>query len=104
MITVKQITTKKDLKKFVKFPFQLYKGCKYWVPSLINDEMDTLDSDKNPVFKNAEASYFLAYKNGIIAGRIAVIINHLEINELQKKKVRFGWLDIIDDIEVTRAL
>lgn len=104
MITVKQITTKKDLKKFVKFPFQLYKGCKYWVPSLINDEMDTLDSDKNPVFKNAEASYFLAYKNGTIAGRIAVIINHLEINELQKKKVRFGWLDIIDDIEVTRAL
>ncbi len=91
MISVKKITTKKDLKKFVTFPFKLYKGCKYWVPPLIKDEMETLDSEKNPVFKNADASYFLAYKNGKIVGRIAVIINHLEINELKKKKVRFGW-------------
>jgi len=104
MITVKQITNKKDLRKFVTFPFQLYKGSKYWVPPLINDEMETLDSKKNPVFKNAEASYFLAYKDGVIAGRIAVIINHLEIKDLQKKKVRFGWLDMIDDIQVTKAL
>ena len=104
MINVKQITTKKDLKKFVTFPFQLYKGCRYWVPPLIKDEMETLDSDKNPVFKNAEASYFLAYKDGAIVGRIAAIINHLEINELQKKKVRFGWLDMIDDIQVTKTL
>ena len=104
MISVKQITNKKELKKFVTFPFKLYKGCKYWVPPLIKDEMETLDSDKNPVFKNAEASFYLAYRNDKVAGRIAVIINHLEINELGKKKVRFGWLDMIDDIEVTKAL
>ena len=104
MITVKQISSKKELKKFVTFPFQLYKGCKYWVPPLIKDEMETLDTAKNPVFKNAEASYYLAYKDGVVVGRIAVIINHLEVNELGKKKVRFGWLDMIDDIEVTRSL
>lgn len=104
MISVKQITTKKELKTFVTFPFKLYKGCKYWVPPLIKDELETLNSEKNPVFKNAEASYFLAYKNDEIVGRIAVIINHLEVNELQKKKVRFGWLDMVNDIEVTKAL
>ena len=104
MITVKQISSKKELKKFVTFPFQLYKDCKYWVPPLIKDELETLDTTKNPVFKNAEASYYLAYKEGVAVGRIAVIINHLEVNEIGKKKVRFGWLDMIDDLEVTRSL
>ena len=104
MIKIIQVTNKKELKQFVTFPFQLYKDCKYWVPPLIKDEMETLDATKNPVFKNADASYYLAYKDGKIAGRIAVIINHLEVKEIGKKKVRFGWLDMIDDIEVTKAL
>ncbi len=104
MIELKEITTKKGLKQFVKFPFTLYKDCKYWVPPLTNDELETMDVSKNPVFKNAEASYFLAYKDGNVVGRIAVIINHIEIKELNKKKVRFGWLDMIDDIAVTKAL
>lgn len=104
MIIVKQITSKSDLKKFVTFPFKLYKDSKYWVPSLIKDEMETIDTKKNPVFKNAEAWYYLAYKNDEIVGRIAVILNHLEVNEQGKKKIRFGWLDMVDDIEVTKAL
>tara|TARA_R110002124_G_scaffold138576_6_gene302300 strand:+ start:250394 stop:251512 length:1119 start_codon:yes stop_codon:yes gene_type:complete len=104
MITTKKVTNRKELKQFVTFPFQLYKNNKYWVPPLINDEMETLDATKNPVFKNAESSYYLAYKDGKIVGRIAVIINRLEIEEIGKKKVRFGWLDMIDDLEVTKAL
>lgn len=104
MIEITKVTTKKELKKFVTFPFQLYKNHQYWVPPLIKDEMETLDLAKNPVSRNAEAEYYLAYKDNNIAGRIAVIVNHLEINELGKKKVRFGWFDVIDDIEVTRAL
>ncbi|OAB78953.1 GTP cyclohydrolase [Cochleicola gelatinilyticus] len=104
MITIKEIHSTQELKQFVTFPFTLYKNCEFWVPPLIKDEMETLDKTKNPVFKNAEASYFLAYKENEIVGRIAVIINHLEINEIGKKKVRFGWLDMIDDIEVTKAL
>ncbi len=104
MITVQKITSKKELLSFVRFPFSIYKDCKYWVPPLIKDELETLTQEKNPVFKNADATYFLAYKNGKLAGRIAVIINHLEIDQLGKKKVRFGWLDMIDDIEVTKAL
>ncbi|NND62991.1 MAG: GTP cyclohydrolase [Flavobacteriaceae bacterium] len=104
MIEVLQVTNPKQLKQFVTFPFKLYKDCEFWVPPLIKDELETLDSEKNPVFKNAEAQYYLAYKDGEIAGRIAVIINHLEINDQQKPKVRFGWFDVIDDIEVTKAL
>ena len=104
MIELKKITTKKELLQFVKLPFELYKNCKYWVPPLINDEMETMNKVKNPVFKNAEAFYYLAYKEGKAVGRIAVIINHIEIKELDKKKIRFGWLDMIDDISVTEAL
>ena len=104
MIELIPVTNKNQLKQFVTFPFKLYKDCDYWVPPLIKDEMETLDKQKNPVFKNAEADYFLAYKDGQLSGRIAVIINHLEIDEQQKKKVRFGWFDVIDDIAVTKAL
>lgn len=104
MIKVVEATTKKDLKKFVTFPFTLYKNCKQWVPPIIKDELETLDKAKNPVFKNAEAKFFLAYKNNTIVGRIAAIINWVEVNEQQKLKVRFGWFDVIDDIEVTKAL
>jgi hypothetical protein len=98
MITVKELTSKSDLKKFVTFPFKLYKDSKYWVPPLIKDEMETLNPEKNPVFKNAEAWYYLAYKNDEIVGRIAVILNHFEVNEQGKKKIRFGWLDMVNDI------
>ena len=104
MVSLKQISSKRELKEFVTFPFKLYKDSPYWVPPLINDELETLDKVKNPVFKNADTWYYLAYKDTEIVGRIAVIINHLEVNEQGKKKIRFGWLDMIDDIEVTKAL
>ena len=70
MIEIKKITTKKELKQFVKFPFTLYKDCEYWVPPLTNDELETMDVSKNPVFKNAEAFYFLAFKGGKIYHKI----------------------------------
>lgn len=104
MVTIKEVSFKNGLRKFVTFPFSLYKDHKYWVPSLINDELETLNPAKNPVFKNADAWYYMAYKGAKAVGRIAVIINHLEINDQGKKKVRFGWLDMIDDMEVTKAL
>ncbi|MCB0470893.1 MAG: GTP cyclohydrolase [Flavobacteriaceae bacterium] len=103
-IEVRKVETKKDLKAFVKFPFSLYKDSKYWVPPVIMDEMDTLNKDKNPVFDNAEAHYFLAFKGPEIVGRIAAIINRFETEKQQLKKMRFGWFDTIDDIEVSKAL
>src|SRR5690606_3131565 len=104
MIEVRQVETKQALKTFVKFPFTLYKDSKYWVPPIISQELATFDKKKNPVFNDAEAHFFLAYRNNRVVGRIAAIINWLEVNKQQQKKMRFGWFDTIDDIEVTKAL
>ena len=104
MIIVNEVTSKADFKKFVKFPFQLYKDSKYWVAPIIKEELDTMDPEKNPVFKNSEAFYFLAFKDGEIVGRIAAIINWVEVKQQDKPKIRFGWFDTIDDINVTTAL
>ncbi|WP_281336295.1 GTP cyclohydrolase [Flavobacterium eburneipallidum] len=104
MITIKEAVTKKEMTEFVKFPFSLYKDNKYWVPPIIADEIASFDRTKNPAFESAEAYFYLAYKNDKIVGRITAIINWNEVNDQQKKKVRFGWFDVIDDIEVTKAL
>ena len=109
MITLKEMITPRELKQFVKFPFSLYKNEPNWVPPIVADELDSMDPAKNPVFKNAEARYFLAFakaKNGKeeVVGRICAIINDIEIKEQGKPKMRFGWFDTIDDIEVTKAL
>jgi hypothetical protein len=103
MIKIKEINSKKDLKTFVKFPFKLYQGSASWVPPIISEEVRTLDKDVNPVFKDAEARYFLAYKNNKIVGRIAAIINWLEVNGQNEKKMRFGWFDFIDDFDVQKT-
>jgi GNAT superfamily N-acetyltransferase len=104
MITLKEAITKKEMTEFVKFPFSLYKDNNYWVPPIIADELESFDRTKNPAFESAEAYFYLAYKNNEIVGRIAAIINWGEVNNQHKKKVRFGWFDVIDDIEVTKAL
>lgn len=104
MITIVEANTKKLLLDYIKFPFTLYKNDKNWVPPLINEELETFDKDKNPAFENAEATFYLAYKNNQIVGRVAAIINWDEVNNQQKRKVRFGWFDVIDDIEVTKLL
>lgn len=104
MIEVREAISKKEMTKFVKFPFDLYKGNKYWIPPIIQEELDSFNKIKNPIFQSAEAQFYLAYKNNKIVGRIAVIINWDEVNNQHKQKVRFGWFDIIDDIEVTKAL
>ncbi|GAB4156359.1 MAG: hypothetical protein Tsb0033_06840 [Winogradskyella sp.] len=104
MIKVKEVTTKKDLKTFVKFPFSLYKDSEYWVPPIIKQELETFNKDKNPIFKDAEARFFLAYNGDKVVGRIAAIINWLEVNKQQIKKMRFGWFDFEDDLEISKAL
>lgn len=104
MITIKEVTSKKELKQFVLFPFEIYKDSKYWVPPLIKDEMETFDQTKNPAFDNADVWFYLAYKQNKIVGRIAVIVNWHEIKTQKINKIRFGWFDFIDDREVSKAL
>lgn len=104
MIIVKELTTPFQLKEFVKFQFRVLGDNPHWVPPLITEELEVFDREKNPVFKNAEARFFMAYDDGEPVGRVVAIINWLEVNELKKPKLRFGWLDMVDDIEVTKAL
>jgi GNAT superfamily N-acetyltransferase len=104
MIEIKEVTTSAGMKDFVKFPFSIYKGSPYWVPPIIADELENFDKTKNPVFEHAEARYFLAYEAGKIVGRVAALLNWQEINVQGVKKIRFGWWDVIDNVEVTRLL
>ncbi len=104
MISIKEVKTKSELKAFVKFPFKLYEGSQYWVPPIIREELKTFDKKENPVFNDAEARLFLAYKDNKLVGRIAAIINSLEVDKQGVKKMRFGWFDFIDDLEVSKAL
>ena len=103
-ITIKEVISSDELKKFVMFPHSLYKDSKYWVAPIIKEELEVLNNETNPVFNNAIAHYFLAYIDGKIAGRIAALINWIEVKDLKKKKVRFGWFDFIDDKNVSKYL
>tara|TARA_B100000925_G_scaffold38675_1_gene25310 strand:- start:4 stop:1131 length:1128 start_codon:yes stop_codon:yes gene_type:complete len=105
MIKVITVKNSKQVKDFVMFPFKLYKECEYWVPPIIKEEIEAMDTVKNPVFKNAEAQFYLAYdEQENIVGRIAAIVNWVEIKDQKKNKLRFGWYDTIDNIEVSNKL
>lgn len=104
MEIIKISNNRKDLLDFINFPKKLYKNNPYYVPALNQEELTSLDFDKNPVFKEAEAEYYIAKKNGKIVGRIAAIINWKEVKELGKESGRFGWFDFIDDYQVSGEL
>lgn len=99
---IQKITTKKELKKFIKFPFNLYKGNPYYVPPLVDFELSTLLEEKNPAFDHCEAAYWVVLKDNEIVGRIAAIVLNGELKE--KSLARFGWVDFIDDLEVSKLL
>ena len=103
-IQIKRVETKKDLKDFIEFHYDLYEGNQYDAPNLYSDELNTLSRDKNAAFDFCEAEYFLALKEGKVVGRVAAIINNKANEKWDKKDVRFGWIDFIDDIEVSKAL
>lgn len=103
-ITIKEISGTRELKKFTKFSIDLYEGNEYYVPSLVLDEVGTLDSKANPAFEFCESVYYMAYKDGKPVGRIAGIINHQVNKKSGEKCARFGFVDFIDDEEVSRAL
>ena len=103
-IILKEVNSKRELKQFIQFQFSLYQENKYWVPPLIFDELKTLRKDKNPAFDFCEAKYWLAYKDDKIVGRIAGIINHRYNEKWNQKSVKFGWIDFIDDEQVSQKL
>ncbi len=103
-VVIKEVVSKKDLNAFIRLPHALYKNCPQWVPALDFDEKNTLNPQKNPAFDFCRAKYWLAYKDDIVVGRIAGIINDRYTEVWKQKNARFGWLDFTDDYEVSGAL
>ncbi len=103
-VEIKEVTTRHQLRTFVNFPEKLYKDNPYYVPPLVFDQMDTLDQKKGAAQEFCDSKLFLAYKDGELAGRVAAIVNHKANEQWNHKEVRFGWIDFIDDREVSRAL
>lgn len=104
MITIKEVKTRSDLRKFVEFPNKLYKGNAFYVPPLAVDEMDNFNPKKNPAYEFCETKLFLAYKDNKLVGRIAGLISYAYIKKIGKNVGRFTRFDAIDDLEVTKAL
>lgn len=103
-VEIKKVSCKADLKRFIRFNYEFYKDNPYSVPDLYDDMLNTFSPKKNAAFEFCEADYFLTLRDGKIVGRVAAIINHRANEKWQKKVVRFGWIDFIDDLEVSRAL
>ena len=103
-IEIRKVADEQALKTFIDFHYDLYAGNEYDVPNLFSDERNVLDREKNAAFEFCEAEYFLAYKDGKVAGRVAAIINHKANERWGRKSVRFGWMDFIDDMDVSHAL
>lgn len=103
-VQIKVVETKRDFKTFARFANKLYKGNRYYVPSMPLDDLATFDKTKNAAFEFSEAEFYLAYKEGNLVGRVAAIINHKANEAWKVKQVRFGWIDFIDDMEVSAAL
>lgn len=103
-VTIKTVTSRKDLKTFVRFANRLYKGDRFYVPSMPVDDLNTFDRKKNGAFDFCDTELYLAYKDGEVAGRVAAIVNRKANEAWKVNQVRFGWIDFIDDIEVSAAL
>jgi len=103
-VIIKPVQNKSDLKKFVQFPFGLYRKNPYWAPPLKKEILSTLNRNINPAFESCDAELWLAYKDGKIVGRIAGIINHRHNEYTGKKQARFGWVDFVDDPDVSGIL
>lgn len=103
-ITIKTVSSVKEFKTFARFANRLYKGNKYYVPSMPMDDLSTFSKEKNAAFEFSDAEFYLAYKDGEVVGRVAAIINHKANEAWKVKQVRFGWIDFIDDMEVSAAL
>ena len=105
MIKIKEVTTKSELKKFVKFPLKLYKNCQNYVPPLTGDEINNFNPKKNLSYTYSETKLWIAYnEEGKVVGRLGGLINFAYNEKTNTNILRFNHFDVIDDFEVSKAL
>ncbi len=103
-IRIEKVVTRKDRKKFLFFPWNVYKNYPHWVPPLLMDFTEKIDKKKNPFFEHAEMELFLAYRDGEITGRIAAILDRNHNSFHDEKVVFFGLYESFDDLNTAKAL
>ncbi len=103
-VTIQPCNTINDLKKFVQFPYDLYRGNAYWVPPLKADELKAVQAATNPAFQDCDAQFWLALKDGKVAGRVAAIINKPYNAKTGEAMCRVSRIEFVDDKEVSKAL
>ena len=104
MVTIREVSTRRDLSKFIKYPFSLYRDSPYWIPPLLSDERNLFLPEKNPAYEYCQARLFLAERDGVTVGRVAAIRNDKANDRWDQKRLRFGFIDFVDDTEVSEAL
>jgi AAA15 family ATPase/GTPase len=103
-IKIKKVISKKDQKKFIKFPWEIYKDYPNWVPPLIMEVKEKLSKKHNPFFEHAEMELFLAFNGDELKGRVAAILDENHNKMHNEKVVFFGLYESFNDIDITRAL
>jgi len=103
-VELREVTGRRLLREFIRFPLRLYHRHPYYVPALYRDELGTLSATRNPAFQFCRVRLWLAYRGGEVVGRIAAILNQRHEEKWGRRQVRFGWIDFIDDSEVSAAL
>ncbi len=103
-LSIREVRNKKDLRRFVAFPYLLYRSHPLWVPPLRREAAATLDPERNPAFEYCETALWLAESEGRVVGRIAAFINHKFVETWHSKTAGFGWFDLVDDQRVAGAL
>lgn len=104
MVSIVEVTTRQQLRRFVDFPNQLYKDVPQFVPATYGDDLDDWDRKKNPAFSYCEARCWLALREGEIVGRIGAILSRKSNSKWGTNRLRFTQVDFIDDPEVSGAL
>ena len=100
---VREVADRRDLRKFIRFPETLYKGCSQYVPPLHKGQEHELMHAAS--LKYCQRKMWLAEDGaGKVVGRICAVINPRYNEKYGTKRVRFGWFDLINDVEVARAL
>ena len=103
-VQVREIKTKKDIKKAVDFVYHLYKDEPNWVPPIRKSELEYFDPQKNPAINKFDGKFYLIFKDGKVAGRFGVAVSHPYNQKVGKKYVRIIRPEFIDDQEVFDAM
>lgn len=103
-LIIKRVCSRRELKAFIRFNYFLYKDCPYAVPDFLEDVLETFNRKKNAAFDFCDADFFLALRGEEIVGRVAAIVNHKANETWKTRSARFGWIDFVDDVEVSAAL